>query len=131
MAASLLINGDFANGLEGWNKLGTPFDTGAAAVLSDQGGERVAVFQTVAMPANSFGTLVSFDFFGSFSSNVPVGTAPDSLFASFYLGATHFGSDLEAGSFNTAIGLGDIDHNGIAGLPVARGRSRPVCESAC
>ncbi len=110
--ASLLVNGEFASSLTGWHTEGTVFDTGEAAVLSDQGGPRAVVFQTVAVPGPVAGLVLTFDFFNALSSVAGLGQTPDTVFFTAFLGARAFGADYAGGVFDTAVPLLDADFRG-------------------
>ena len=115
-AASLLINHEFSNGLTGWLTIGTVFDTGQTGVLSDQGGNRVVLFQSGAVPAGTPALSLSFDFLNALSNVVPLGTTPDTVFVSSFHGQTAFGSSFDNGVYDTAIVLLDADFRGPTNL---------------
>jgi len=114
-AANLVVNGEFTAGTTGWNTLGTVFDTGQTAVLSDQGGSRVLLFQTMAVPVESTAALtLRYDLFTALSPSAGLGQTPDTVFLSAFLGNTPFGNDFAAGLFHTAVSLQDVDFRGVA-----------------
>jgi hypothetical protein len=115
-ASSLLVNHDFSNGLTGWLTIGTVFDTGQTGVLSDQGGNRVVLFQSGAVPAGTPALSLSFDFLNALSNVVPLGTTPDTVFFSSFHGQTEFGSSFDNGAYDTAIVLLDADYRGPTNL---------------
>jgi len=116
-AANLVVNGEFTAGTTGWNTLGTVFTTGQSAVLSDQGGSRVLLFQTMAVPLESTAALtLRYDLFTALSPSAGLGQTPDTVFLSAFLGSTSFGNDFAAGLFDTAVSLQDVDFRGVANL---------------
>ena len=117
-AVNLLLNSGFPEGTAGWTVEGTVFNTGGAAVFSDQGGERAILFQTAGVPVDTTLSLVlSFDFLNALSPTVPVGGTPDSLFASSFSGSVPFGGSFAGGVFEVATGVLDADFRGSANLP--------------
>ena len=117
-AVNLLLNSGFPEGTAGWTVEGTLFNTGAAAVFSDQGGERAVLFQTAGVPVDTTLSLVlSFDFLNALSPTVPVGGTPDSWFVSSFSGSSPFGGSFAGGVFEVATGVLDADFRGSANLP--------------
>ncbi len=117
-AVNLLLNSGFPEGTAGWTVEGTIFNTGAAAVFSDQGGERAVLFQTAGVPLDlTLSLVLSFDFLNALSPTVPVGGTPDSLFASSFSGSSPFGGSFAGGVFEVASGVLDADFRGSANLP--------------
>lgn len=116
--ANLIGNGGFAAGTAQWIMEGRVFDTGEAAVFSDQGGARVVLFQTAAVPIDRTQSLVlSFDFLNALSPGVPVGGTPDAFFASAFAGGAPFGSSFSGAFFEVADGVLDADFRGASNLP--------------
>ena len=117
-AVNLILNSGFDAGLAGWNQTGTVFNTGQNAILSDQGGSRVLIFQTVSVPVESVVSLrLSFDFLNALSPQVGLGQTPDSIFGSAFTGVQPFGSLYETGVYDQAIGLVDADYRGSVNFP--------------
>ncbi len=112
--ASLLVNGDFTASVTGWQQIGTVFDTGGSAVLSDAVTPRAVVFQTALVPAGFISLELSFDLLTALSPVAGVGQTPDSVFVSAFLGSAAFGGNFDAATFDTAIPILDADHRGIA-----------------
>jgi hypothetical protein len=111
--ANLLMNSGFAGGTTPWASEGAVFNTGEAAVFSDQGGEWAVLFQTAAMPvATTIALQLSFDFLNALSPLVPAGATPDALFASTFAGEMPFGGDFLGGMFEVASGVLDADFRG-------------------
>lgn len=107
VAATLFVD-DFAAGTGEWHTLGTVFDTGEAAILSDQVSSRTALFRSVPILNESVIT-VEFDFLNGLSDAVPIGGLPDAVFATVYLGTGSFGDNLDTASFDSASPLLDLD----------------------
>jgi hypothetical protein len=112
--ASLIVNGEFTQSLSSWQPIGSVFDTGETAVLSDQAGARSVIFQTAVVPEGLLGLELHFDLLLSLSSTVPLGRTPDTFFGSLYFGSAHFGSIYDAGVFDSALGVLDADYRGPA-----------------
>ncbi|MFN0125701.1 MAG: PEP-CTERM sorting domain-containing protein, partial [Verrucomicrobiales bacterium] len=116
-AVNLIVNSEFEAGTTGWSQTGTVFTTGQTAILSDQGGSRVVLFQSVAVPVETTLALtLSFDFFNAMSPVVGLGQTPDTVFCSAYIGGDEFGSSYEQGIYDQAIGLLDADYRGSTNL---------------
>lgn len=114
-AANLIVNGDFTAGVLGWQSVGNVFDTGQTAVISDQGGARVVLFQTISVPVETTATLsLRFDLFAALSPPASLGQTPDSLFLTAFLGTVPFGNSFGSGLFDSALGLLDADFRGSA-----------------
>ena len=112
-AANLIVNADFSAGVTGWQSVGTVFNTGQTAVLSDQGGARVILFQTVAVPVEATAALtLSYDLFAALSPVASIGQTPDSLFLTAFLGTVPFGNSFGSGLFDSAVALLDADFRG-------------------
>lgn len=122
--ASLLANGDFAASITGWQQIGTVFNTGESAVLSDAVSLRTVVFQTAVVPDGVILLRLSFDLLTSLTAP-GLGQTPDSVFISAFLGASPFGTNFDAATFDIAIGVLDADFRGIANpaFLLARGPS--------
>lgn len=117
-AVNLIVNSEFSVNSAGWSEVGTVFTTGQVAILSDQGGERVVLFQMVAVPAATTVSLaLSFDFFNSLSPVIGLGETPDSVFFTAFLGATPFGPTFEDGVFDQSVELLDADYRGATNFP--------------
>lgn len=117
-ATNLMVNSEFTDGTGGWGTVGTVFSTGENAILSDQGGTRVVIFQTVEVPvAGTAGLTLSFDFLNALSAQVGLGQTPDSIFGTVYTGVRPFGSFYDAGDYDVATGLVDADHRGSVNFP--------------
>jgi hypothetical protein len=112
--ASLIVNGQFNQSLNSWQPIGSVFDTGETAVLTDQEGTQAVIFQTAVVPEGLLGLELHFDLLLSLSSTVPLGRTPDSFFGSVYFGSMHFGSIYDAGVFDSALGVLDADYRGPA-----------------
>jgi hypothetical protein len=116
-AANLIVNGEFVTGTTGWQTLGTVFDTGQTAVLSDHGGSRVVLFQTVPVPlATTAALTLRYDLFAALSPVAGLGQTPDSIFLTAFLGAVPFGNSFGSGIYDTALPLMDADFRGAANL---------------
>jgi hypothetical protein len=97
-AANLIVNGEFPSGITGWQTLGTVFNTGQSAVFSDQGGSRVLLFQTVAVPlATTMALSLRYDLFAALSPVAGLGQTPDTIFLTAFLGAVPFGNSFGSG----------------------------------
>ena len=119
-AANLIANGEFISGITGWQTIGTVFDTGQTAVLSDQGGTRVVLFQTMSVSVETTATLtLRFDLFAALSPPASLGQTPDSLFLTAFLGTVPFGNSFGSGLFDSALGLLDADFRGAANFAPA------------
>jgi len=117
-AGNLILNGSFDSGIDGWHQEGTVYPTGGNALLSDQGGMRVVLFQTVAVPADSIVSLqLSFDFFNALSPSVALGRTPDSIFGTVFTGVQPFGSLYGSGTYTQATALLDADYRGSVNFP--------------
>lgn len=115
--ASLIANGDFSASLNDWQKVGTVFDTGQSAILSDAGAPRSVVFQTAVVPDGVVLLRLSFDLLTALSPVAGLGQTPDSVFISAFRGAAPFGVNFDTAAFDTAIAILDADHRGLANLP--------------
>lgn len=113
-AASLIANGEFSSALNDWQQVGTVFDTGESAVLSDSATPRAVVFQTAVVPDGFILLQLSFDLLTALSPVAGVGQTPDSVFISAFLGVAPFGVNFDAATFDTAIAILDADYRGIA-----------------
>ena len=113
-AASLIANGDFSAALSDWQQVGNVFNTGETAVLSDSAAPRVVVFQTAVVPDGIVLVQLSFDLLTALSPVAGLGQTPDSVFISAFLGATPFGLNFDAGTFDSAAGVLDADYRGLA-----------------
>lgn len=111
--ATILLNGDFTGSLLPWTASGTVFNTGDNAVLSDDMATLESIFQTGMVPSGVTGFGLTFDFLNSVSTTLLEGFLPDTFFATLYLGSSSFGPTLEAGTFDVALGLFDMDSNGV------------------
>jgi len=111
--ATILLNGNFTGSLVPWTAVGTVFNTGNSAVLSDDMATLESIFQTGMVPSEAMGFELSFDFLDSVSTTLFEGFLPDTFFATLYLGSSSFGPTLEAGTFDVALGLFDMDSNGV------------------
>ncbi len=117
-AVNLMVNGEFDEGLAGWDQTGTVFTTGETGILSDQGGMRVVLFQSVVVPVETTVSLtLSFDFFNALSPVVGLGQTPDTVFGSAYIGGLPFGPLYEEGVYDDVVGLLDADYRGSVNLP--------------
>lgn len=113
--ANLVVNGEFAGGVTGWQTVGTVFDTGQTAVLSDQGGTRVVLFQTAAVSLGMTTSLsLRYDLFVALSAVAGLGQTPDSLFLTAFLGTVPFGNSFAAGLHDEAVPVLDVDYRGPA-----------------
>lgn len=116
-AATLIVNGEFVSGTTGWQTLGTVFNTGQTAVLSDQGGTRMALFQTAAVPLATTASLtLRYDLFAALSPVAGLGQTPDSLFLTAFLGTVPFGVSFADGLYDATVPLMDADFRGTANL---------------
>ena len=113
-AASLISNGEFTKSIAHWEQIGTVFDTGEVAVLSDAASLRTVVFQTAVVPEGAILLRLSFDLLTGLSSVAGIGQTPDSVFISAFLGTQPFGTNLETAVFDTAIPILDADYRGVA-----------------
>jgi|GEM_PF-5184967 len=117
-AANRIVNSEFTVNTAGWSEVGTVFTTGQAAILSDQGGERVVLFQMVAVPVATTAALaLSFDFFNSLSPLIGLGETPDSVFFTAFFGTALFGPIFENGVFDQSMELLDADYRGATNFP--------------
>lgn len=114
-SANLIVNGEFASGLTAWSTVGTVFETGQTAVLSDQNTSPVVLFQTVAMDVATTASLsLRFDLLASLSPSANVGQTPDTAFLTAFLGTVSFGNSYAAGLYDMAVPVMDIDFRGPA-----------------
>lgn len=112
--ASLITNGDFSASLNDWQRIGTVFDTGQSAIISDAGGSAAGVFQSVEVPPGVISLLFGFDLLTALSPVAGLGQTPDSVFVSAFFGVAPFGVDLDTATFDFSIGILDADHRGLA-----------------
>jgi hypothetical protein len=110
-AANVVVNGEFAGSLAPWKVEGTGFNTGSSGVLSDSLSFRSALFQSIAVDANS-GLVLEFDLLNGLSSSAGGGFVPDSFYATLYLGSQPFGPTISGSVFDTAFALFDMDSTG-------------------
>jgi hypothetical protein len=120
-AATVLVNGEFAGSLSGWTAAGAVFNTGDAAVLSDVAPAPASIFQSGVLPEGVVSLTLTFDYLNGLSPAVAGGFLRDSIFATLYGGGQPFGSTLSGGVYEQAVGLFDMDSNGV--FNVAAGAS--------
>ena len=110
---NLLNNGEFTGSLAGWTSAGTVFNTGDTAVLADSAAVPVAVLQTGSLPDGVVELLLTFDYLDGLSTAVSGGFLRDTFFATLYGGGQPFGGTLAGGVYEQAVGLFDLDANGV------------------
>lgn len=104
-------NGDFSSGLTDWTSQGDVVAVSETAALGDNNATVSAIYQPVAWPVGSF--TLEFDFREDISGSMPQGSFPDTAFASLYFADDPQTFDPNSpGSFNSAVGLFEIDTSG-------------------
>jgi hypothetical protein len=106
-----LINGSFSDGLNSWTTHGDVTAATGAAVLGDDAATHSVLYQLVDWPMGSFS--LEFDFQNNLSLDHPAGTFSDAFFASLYTTDHPETFDPDHGGFDSAVGLFDMDANGI------------------
>lgn len=116
-AVTLVTNGTFDAGLNGWTTEGLATlqgdvaVEGGAAVLRDGSDYYSALYQADATGPSSY--VLSFDFQGGLSPDVPNGTFPDTAYASLYFADDP--NNFDPGAYlygNDGFGLFDLDATG-------------------
>lgn len=110
----MLENGEFTSSLVGWTASGTVFNTGDVAALTDVGNATaVSIFQSAGLPEGVVALMLTFDYRDGLSRTVAGGFLRDTFFATLYGGSQPFGSSLAGGVYERALGLFDLDANGL------------------
>ena len=102
---------DFSSGLDGWSFVGDVNDVSEAALLGDENAAHSILYQIVAWGPGGF--VLEFDIWDLLSSATAEGAFPDTFFASVYYVDDPATFDLQAGSFDSAIALFNLDATGI------------------
>lgn len=108
--AAIVTNGAFADGLDGWEIRGAIAGSSGIAVVTDENANVSLLFQPVEATPGIF--EVRFDFRNALSSDVPTGRLADTFFATLYFTNDVTTLDIQAGVFDRAIPLFDLDSRG-------------------
>ncbi len=109
-SGNAINNGMFDSGLTSWTGTGSVSVVSAEAILGDAGASDPVLFQLVPLASGTY--TIEFDFQSGLSSNVNIGTFPDTFFASLYFTDTPGSFDIGSGAFDASLGLLDLDYNG-------------------
>jgi hypothetical protein len=111
MNGNAVDNGDFSLGLQSWETSGDVFVSEEEAEVADglPGGARL--YQVVTLTGGDY--ILSFDVRSSLSSAFAPGTFPDTFFASLYFIDEAGDLDIGGGVFDAALGLMDLDWQGV------------------
>lgn len=108
---NLVDNGLFDAGLDSWHATGDVVHASGEAILGDNAVVSAILHQPVAVPLGP--TTISFDYRPGLSDTVTTGFAPDTAFISLFFFDDPALFDLGEGLFDDALGLLDVDKDGV------------------